>query len=83
MATDAVVIGLGYVGLPLAQEASLAGMSVVGFDINQGIVDALNHGVSHVDDLSDADIAEMNQAGFRATTDESEIAALKEQGVVP
>jgi len=75
VATDAVVIGLGYVGLPLAQEASRAGMSVVGFDINQGIVDALNNGVSHVDDLSDADIAEMNQAGFRASTDESEIAA--------
>ncbi|MGB7449562.1 MAG: nucleotide sugar dehydrogenase [Ornithinimicrobium sp.] len=75
MATDAVIIGLGYVGLPLAQEATRAGMSVLGFDINQGIVDALNNGVSHVDDLSDADIVEMNEAGFRATTDESDIAS--------
>jgi len=73
VATDAVIIGLGYVGLPLAQEATRAGMSVLGFDINQGIVDALNSGVSHVDDLSDADISEMVAAGFRATTDESEI----------
>ena len=74
MAVDAVIIGLGYVGLPLAQEATRAGMTVLGFDINQGVVDALNGGVSHVDDLSDADIAEMVAAGFSATTDESRIA---------
>ncbi|MGB3762009.1 MAG: nucleotide sugar dehydrogenase [Ornithinimicrobium sp.] len=73
MAIDAVIIGLGYVGLPLAQEATKAGMTVLGFDINQGVVDALNGGTSHVDDLSDADIAEMVEGGFRATTDESEI----------
>ncbi len=77
MATDAVVIGLGYVGLPLAQEATRAGMSVLGFDINEGIVDALNNGVSHVDDLSDNDVAEMVSRGFRATTDESQIAEAK------
>jgi nucleotide sugar dehydrogenase len=71
---DAVIIGLGYVGLPLAQEASKAGMHVLGFDINQGVVDALNAGTSHIDDLSDADIAEMVDLGFRATTDETEIA---------
>ncbi len=77
MAVDAVIIGLGYVGLPLAEEATKAGMSVLGFDINQGVVEALNAGTSHIDDLSDADIAEMAQAGFRATTDESEIAQAK------
>ncbi|CAN5376147.1 nucleotide sugar dehydrogenase [soil metagenome] len=74
MATDAVIIGLGYVGLPLAQEATRAAMTVLGFDINQGVVDALNDGVSHVDDLSNDDIAEMIQGGFSATTDESKIA---------
>ena len=74
MAVDAVIIGLGYVGLPLAQEATRAGLTILGYDINQGVVDDLNAGRSHVDDLSDADIAEMIGGGFRATTDESEIA---------
>ncbi len=73
MAVDAVIIGLGYVGLPLAQEATRAGKTVLGVDINQGVVDALNRGRSHVDDLSDADIAEMVEGGFQATTDESRI----------
>ncbi|MBW8173051.1 nucleotide sugar dehydrogenase [Ornithinimicrobium sp. Arc0846-15] len=77
MAVDAVIIGLGYVGLPLAEEATKAGMTVLGFDINQGVVDALNAGESHVDDLSNDDISDMIKGGFRATTDESEIAQAK------
>ena len=77
MAVDAVIIGLGYVGLPLAQEAARAGKTVLGFDINQGVVDDLNAGKSHVDDLSDADIAEMIEHGFEATTDASRIAEAK------
>ena len=67
--TDLVVLGLGYVGLPLAQEATRAGLTVVGFDISEAAVAGLNAGRSHVDDLSDDDIAEMLAAGFRATTD--------------
>src|SRR5690606_14144365 len=74
---DVVIIGLGYVGLPLAQEATRAGMSVLGFDINAGVVEGLNQGLSHVDDLTDADIAEMVAGGFRATNDEAEIGAAK------
>ncbi|MFE9956950.1 nucleotide sugar dehydrogenase [Micromonospora sp. NPDC005299] len=70
---DLVVLGLGYVGLPLAQQALRAGLSVVGYDVNIDVVRALNDGSSHVDDLSDADIAEMLRHGFRATTDQSEI----------
>jgi nucleotide sugar dehydrogenase len=66
---DLVVIGLGYVGLPLAQEATRAGLSVGGYDVTAAVVDGLNAGRSHVDDLSDADIATMVAAGFRATTD--------------
>jgi UDP-N-acetyl-D-glucosamine dehydrogenase len=73
MTVDVVILGLGYVGLPLAQEAARAGMSVLGFDINSDVVDALNAGRSHVDDLSDDDVAEMLRSGFRATSDEAEI----------
>jgi len=71
MSTDLVVIGLGYVGLPLAHEACRSGLSVVGFDVADDVVDALNEGRSRIDDLSDADVAAMIGQGFRATTDES------------
>lgn len=74
MTRDLVVIGLGYVGLPLAQEASRAGLTVTGLDVSAAVVDGLMGGRSHVDDLSDADIAEMLGLGFTATTDASVIA---------
>jgi nucleotide sugar dehydrogenase len=74
MANDVVVLGLGYVGLPLAREATRAGLSVIGYDINPAVVDALNSGRSHVDDVTDNDIDTMVKAGFRATADEAEIA---------
>ena len=66
---NVVIIGLGYVGLPLAAEAVRAGLNVTGFDVKQAAVDGLNAGRSHVDDLTDADIAAMVANGFRATTD--------------
>jgi len=61
-----VIIGLGYVGLPLAQEAVRVGLRVTGLDVSQAAVDSLNAGRSHIDDLSDADIAAMVAGGFRA-----------------
>jgi UDP-N-acetyl-D-glucosamine dehydrogenase len=70
---DLLVIGLGYVGLPLAREACAAGMQVIGLDRSQQVVDGLNAGVSHVDDLSAADLDMMRGRGFRATTEGSEI----------
>jgi UDP-N-acetyl-D-glucosamine dehydrogenase len=66
---NVVIIGLGYVGLPLAQEAVRAGLHVTGLDIKPATVDGLNNGRSHVDDLADADVAAMVAGGFRATTD--------------
>ena len=66
---DAVIVGMGYVGLPLAREAVVAGLSVVGFDVNPEVVDGLNRGRSHVDDLADSDVVEMLGRGFLATTD--------------
>ena len=74
MSIDMAIIGLGYVGLPLAQQASRSGLSVVGFDVNSAMVDSLNNGTSHIDDLTDADIAEMLSLGFTATTDEKALA---------
>ena len=61
-------MGLGYVGLPLAKEASVSGLRVVGLDLNPNVVESLNSGLSHVGDISDHDVAEMIAHGFRATT---------------
>ena len=67
-AESLVVIGLGYVGLPLAQEAIRAGLTVTGLDVSAATVAALNEGRSHVDDITDADVAAMRASGFVATT---------------
>jgi UDP-N-acetyl-D-glucosamine dehydrogenase len=72
MPFDVLIIGLGYVGLPLACEATFSGLRVVGYDINPALVDALNSGHSHVSDVPDATIAQMLAKGFRATADERE-----------
>jgi UDP-N-acetyl-D-glucosamine dehydrogenase len=66
---NVVIIGLGYVGLPLAREAVRVGLDVTGLDVKRSAVDGLNAGRSHIDDLTDADIAAMVEGGFRATTD--------------
>lgn len=64
-----IVVGLGYVGLPLAREASRAGLEVIGLDLDVAVVDRINAGRSHVDDLDDRAVQEMLGRGFSATTD--------------
>jgi len=68
---DVVVIGLGYVGLPLAHTACEAGLKVAGLDLNLTVVNGLNDGVSHVDDLSNDDVSAMLAHGFSASSDAS------------
>jgi UDP-N-acetyl-D-glucosamine dehydrogenase len=64
------IVGLGYVGLPLAVELARAGFRVLGYDVQARVVDGLNAGHSHIKDVSDAEVAEMRAAGrFEATTD--------------
>jgi UDP-N-acetyl-D-glucosamine dehydrogenase len=72
---DLAVVGLGYVGMPMVREAVRNGMRVVGLDIDAGLVDHLNAGVSHVDDISDGEVATLLAQGFRATSDRSVLAA--------
>ncbi len=69
MAKTVTIVGQGYVGLPLAQGASLNGWKVWGLDTAESKVKSLNEGKSHVDDLSDDDVAEMLKNGYEATTD--------------
>lgn len=64
------VIGLGYVGLPLAVAAAQAGFEVIGFDTEAERVAALARGASHVLDIDPADLAtELSSGRFRPTTD--------------
>jgi UDP-N-acetyl-D-glucosamine dehydrogenase len=75
MALDLLVIGLGYVGLPLAREATFCGMTTVGYDVDPGVVATLTAGRSHVGDIPGPDIAEMLSRGFRVTTEAAAIGA--------
>lgn len=63
------IVGLGYVGLPLLVTAVTNGLSAVGFDVSQARVDDLNSGRSHIDDVTDEDLARAIEAGARFTTD--------------
>jgi nucleotide sugar dehydrogenase len=69
----AAVIGLGYVGLPLAREAAAAGWQVIGLDAKQSVVDGLESGVSHIDDVSDGDVEQMLARGFAPTTNAQDL----------
>ena len=67
------VIGLGYIGLPLAVEQALAGFETIGFDIQQKKVDLLNQGCSYIGDVTNEDLEKIVKSGkFKATTDYSE-----------
>jgi nucleotide sugar dehydrogenase len=70
----AVIVGLGYVGLPLACAAAAAGIDVVGLDSNEETVNKLISGMSHIGDISDQDIIDALAKGFLPTTDQRCIA---------
>ncbi len=62
------VVGIGYVGLPLAVEKAKVGFSVVGYDRNPIRVDQVNQGLNYIRDVQDSDLAEAVENGtFRAT----------------
>lgn len=65
-----LIVGMGYVGLPLALSFVRGGVGVIGLDVDQSKVDALNGGASYLGHISDADIAKAVATGlFEATTD--------------
>ncbi len=64
------IIGLGYVGLPLALACAKAGFTTLGIEISDSKVQAINQGQSYIEDISDDEIAPHVTAGrLRATTD--------------
>jgi UDP-N-acetyl-D-glucosamine dehydrogenase len=69
------IIGLGYVGLPLAVEFAKAGLPVIGYDVDQSKVDTLMAGTSYIPDVPSEELTGVVKAGtFRATTDHRELA---------
>jgi UDP-N-acetyl-D-glucosamine dehydrogenase len=71
------VIGLGYVGLPLAVELAKSGFTAVGIDLDARKVDAVNEGRSYIPDVPSAVVRELQQAGkLSATTDFAAVAEL-------
>ena len=69
-----VVVGQGYVGLPVAMRAVEVGFSVVGFDASLERVQALQAGESYVGDISDDELVRALAAGYRPTADAADVA---------
>ena len=69
-----LIVGMGYVGLPLALSFVRGGVSVLGLDIDQSKVDALTNGTSYLGHIADDDIAQAVSTGrFEATTETVEL----------
>jgi UDP-N-acetyl-D-glucosamine dehydrogenase len=74
VAYDVGIIGAGYVGLPLATTFAEAGCRVLLVDVVADVVDALNRGASHIEDVADERLAPLVDQGFiHATADYSEL----------
>src|SRR5580693_5975527 len=74
------VVGLGYVGLPLAVELAQAGFNVIGIDVLAHKVNAINRGESYVQDVPTSVLAPLVKSGkLRATTD---FAAVKDMDTI-
>ena len=68
------VVGLGYVGLPLAMEFAGAGFHVIGFDVSERVCRDIMAGKSHIQDVSGEAVARHVSSGrFEATTDEKQL----------
>ncbi len=64
------VVGLGYVGLPLAVEKAKAGFEVIGFDVQDKKVESVNEGKNYIGDIVDNELADLVKEGkLKATTD--------------
>ena len=62
------VVGLGYVGLPLAVEKAKAGFKTIGFDVQEEKVNLVNKGVNYIGDVVDSELKELVDSGMLSTT---------------
>jgi UDP-N-acetyl-D-glucosamine dehydrogenase len=71
------VVGLGYVGLPLAIAFAEAGFRLVGIDVDESKVEVLNSGISYIEDVPSEQLAAVVDSGlFYASSDYSELAGV-------
>jgi UDP-N-acetyl-D-glucosamine dehydrogenase len=68
------IVGLGYVGLPLAVTAAHAGLNVVGFDVDEAYVARLGRGDSPIEDVPDEQLASALATGLEVTSDPARLA---------
>ena len=69
---DLGVVGLGYVGLPLAVEAATSSLKVIGFDINSERVEMINNGHSPIEDISNEELSQ-SLKNFHSTIESKEL----------
>ena len=70
------VVGLGYVGLPLAVEKAKAGFKTIGFDVQESKVEMVNAGKNYIGDVVNEDLEEIVKSGLlSATTDFAQVAS--------
>ncbi len=74
------VIGLGYVGLPLAVEFAKSGFACMGFDIDREKVSKLNDGISYIPDIETADVQKLSKKNLLSAT--NDFSNLKDQDVI-
>ena len=69
---DLGVVGLGYVGLPLAVESANSGLNVIGYDINSERVEMINNGNSPIEDISNEELSKSLER-FYSTTESKKL----------
>lgn len=62
------VVGLGYVGLPLAVEKAKAGFKTIGFDVQNEKIDMVNQGINYIGDVVDSDLKKLVEEGLLSAT---------------
>ena len=71
------VVGLGYVGLPLAMLFARAGFPVTGFDVDRSKVNKLNAGSSYIQRILPEEIAQLREAGFSASAEYADVSKMQ------
>ncbi len=74
---DLAVLGLGYVGLPLAIEATNSNLKVMGYDVNSKLIENLNVAESHVEDISNKQLEQAIASGLQFSTNSELLAECK------
>ncbi len=76
------VVGLGYVGLPLAIEFARAGVKVIGYDVNNNKIEQINKGISYVKDVPSEELKPLVSKGLIQATNDSKVLSIADGIIV-